>query len=278
LSQGVAEVFREAGRVHIARGEKRLAVFLEKLPTKEDQTRFFEAARAFLSFDWKIRNLPAGRRRALLRATIENVDQEKNILTELWRASYRVLHEVRPGAGASELDVQLFVTRVLMARLIVGGIQGAADKIALLDAALLLRELSDRAQETRSKSEGKNARREALTDDSAQHAQRVAHLKTEAAKLRQDRPHLRSQRERAAKLNRRFQKQGLRYWPTSGALIEFARRNRHSCDYCRHRYPGARKRRSRQAAATFPEVKSEAPERGSSEACQTRMPASPCRR
>jgi hypothetical protein len=219
LSRSVAEVFREAGRVHIARGDKRLAVFLENLPRKEDQRRFFEAARAFLSFDLKIRNLSAAKRSSLLRAPIES------ILTELWRASYRVLREDHPGVGASELDEQLFGTRLLMARLIIGGIQGAADKKALLNAALLLRELSDDAREIRSKRGGKSGRHEALAESNAQRAQQATRLKSEAEKLRQERPHLRSQRDLADKLNRRFRKQGWQPWASPRALIEFARRS-----------------------------------------------------
>jgi hypothetical protein len=219
LSRSVAEVFREAGRFHIARGDKRLAVFLENLPHKEDQRRFFEAARAFLSFDLKIRNLPAAKRSALVRAPIES------ILTELWRASYRVLREDHPGVGASELDVQLFGTRLLMARLIVGGMQGTDDKKTLLDAALLLRELSDRAREIRSESEGKRGRLDTLAGGDAQRKRLSALLRTEAEKLLKD-TRLRSKRDRANVLNKRIQKLTGFAWPTRDALVEFARRNK----------------------------------------------------
>jgi hypothetical protein len=111
-----------------------------------------------LFFDWKIRNLTPGRRKALLHVPIENADQEANVVAALWLASDRLLRENPPGDGKSELDIQLFGTRLLMARLIVGGLQGASDRRALLDAALLLRELSESAQLIRSKNEGKSGR------------------------------------------------------------------------------------------------------------------------
>jgi hypothetical protein len=212
VSRGVADVFRDAG-------ERYIAAFIESLPTEEDRSRFFDAARTFLSFDWKIRNLPPGRRRNLLHAN------GSNLATALWQAAQRLLGEDHPSENNTSVDIQLFGARLLMARVIVEGFRGASDRKALLEAALLLRELGDDAQNIRSKSEAKNARREALADDSAPHAQRVARLRMEAERLRRERPHLQSQRDRAAKLNRRFQKHDLQHWPSTGALIEFARRN-----------------------------------------------------
>lgn len=225
MSRGVAAVFREAGRIHNATGERRLAAFLENLPTDEDRSRFLDAARAFLSFDWKIRNLTPGRRKALLHVPIENADQEANVVAALWLASDRLLRENPPGDGKSELDIQLFGTRLLMARLIVGGLQGASDRRALLDAALLLRELSESAQLIRSKNEGKSGRLDALSDENAERKRRSALLRGEAEKIRSERPTLRSKKDRADKLNKRFQKQGWKPWPSPDALVQFARRN-----------------------------------------------------
>jgi hypothetical protein len=218
VSGGVAEVFRSFGKRYLADEEKRLAAFLTSLPTDEDRSRFAEASRLFLSSDPVIRKLPAGRRRALLRApTLQLLlDAADRVLSEHYS---RVLSENHPDRG-SELDK----ARLRMAQLIVAGIH-ATSRNVILQTALLLREASDKAQEVRSKSGGKSGRSEALADSSAQRGQWAARLKAEAEKLRQERPSL-SQRARAEILNRRFRKQKLHYWPTPQAMIEFARRNR----------------------------------------------------
>jgi len=220
VNRGVADVFVEAGHRHVEAVQRRLAAFIESLPTEKDRSRFLDAARAFLSFDPEIGSLLPGRRRILLHT------EGSDLAIALWQASERLLQEDRPREAVSDLEVELFGVRLLMATLIVGGLQGASDRRALKEAALLLRELDSDAQKIRSKSGGKSGRLDALADNSSQQAQRVALLKTEAEKLRRERPHLRSQRERAAKLNRRFQKQDLPHWSTPGALIEFARRNK----------------------------------------------------
>jgi hypothetical protein len=215
VSRSVADVFREAGQRHLADGERCLSAFLENLPTEEDQRRFLEAARAFLSFDSGIRNLPAARRSALLNTPIE-----ADLISELWLASDRLLHEDQPGGRHSDLEIQLYVARVLMAKLIVGGLQGASDRNALMNAALRLRELSEQAQATRSKIEGKNARSEAIEND-PRYKRRLTLLKSEADKLRKTTRLLRK-RDRARQLNKRM---GSDAWPSPDALTEFARRN-----------------------------------------------------
>jgi hypothetical protein len=217
VSGGVAEVFRSAG-------ERYLAAFLGSLPTDEDRSRFVEAARLFLSFDQKIRNLPPGPRRVLLRAPIKDANQKSRIIAELWGAATRLLREDAPSDRGSELDIQFFGARVLMARLIVGGLQDTSHRDALLKAALLLRELGDSAGLIRSKSGGKSSRLEALSESSAEHKRRSALLKTEAEKLRKRRPDL-SQSARASHLNRQLQRQGQQPWTTNAAMLEYARRN-----------------------------------------------------
>ena len=174
----------------------------------------------------KIRNRPEGQRRALVNTTIE-----ADLISELWLASDRLLREPPPGEHDSKLEIQLYVTRVLMARLIVGGIQGASDRTALKDAALQLHELSNHAREARSRHGGKTGRREALAESKSQRDQLVAHVKREAGRLRQECPHLKSQSDLANTLVKRFQKQeifreqGWLCWKSFGALIEFTRRN-----------------------------------------------------
>jgi hypothetical protein len=214
MSRSVADVFREAGKRHVAAGAKQLAAFIEKLPTNEDYRRFMDAARGFLSFDMKTRNLLPERRRTVLSA------EGRKLAVALWEAAERLLKEDPPSEKQSSgSDLRLFGTRLLMAKLIVRGLQGASDKRVLFEAALQLRELGAYAQATRSKSEATNARREALADSSAQRGQRVARLKTEAGKLRNS--HLRKS-DRARRLNRSM---GPEAWPTADALIAFARRN-----------------------------------------------------
>ena len=148
MSRSIANVFREVGERHVAAGAKQLAAFIESLPTEDDYTRFMDAARAFLSFDWEIRNLRPDRRRKMLH--VEGPD----LAAALWQAAKRLLSEnpLSKNKG-SDLDK----TRLLMAALIAGGLRGASDKEVLLKAALQLRELSANAQATRSESEGKNA-------------------------------------------------------------------------------------------------------------------------
>jgi hypothetical protein len=223
VSHSIADVFREAGKRHVAAGAKRLAAFIESLPTDEDYSRFTDAGRDFLSFDGEIQNLPAGRRR-----TARQVEGSE-FVTALWEAARRVLKENPPSEKQhSDFDFRLFGTRLLMARLIIGGLRGASDKKALMEAALLLRGLSEDAKAIRSKSEAKKARHEKLTENSAQHAQRVQFLKTEAEKLLKteaEKPrNLRLRKsDRARQLNKRM---GAYTWPTHNALIAFARRNR----------------------------------------------------
>jgi hypothetical protein len=219
VSHSIADVFREAGKRHVAAGAKQLAAFIENLPTDEDHRRFADAARVFLSFDMKIRNLPADRRRTELRA--EGYD----LAVALFEAAQRLSKEKPPSEKqGSDSDFQLFGMRLLMAELIVRGLQSASDKRVLLEAALQLHDLGTHAQATRSKGEAESARSEALAESSARRGQWAARLKTEAEKLRQERPSL-SQKARAEILNKRFQKQKLHYWPTPRAMIEFARRS-----------------------------------------------------
>jgi hypothetical protein len=219
-------VFRETGKRRLTAAKAHLAAFVESLPTDIDRKRFLDAARLFLSFDLKTRNLSAARRTALVYGPITSHAHESAILSELWEASRRLLAENGPPAGSSDENAQLSATRLLIARLVVAGILGAADRRVLLDATLLLRELTDRAQRLRSAGEGKSGRRDALSETSPQRALTAAQLRAEAEQLRKDRPHLRSKRDRARKINERFKRNGRHNWPNHDALIEFARRNK----------------------------------------------------
>jgi hypothetical protein len=212
----IADVFREAGERHIAAGAKHLAAFIESLPTEEDRSRFLDAARAFLSFDPELGRLPTGRRRDLLHAN------GSDLATALWQVAKRLLDEDPPSKNSGlDSDIQLFGARLLMARLIIGGLRGASDKSALINAALALRELSNDAQAIRSKSAGETARREALEENSAERTRLVARLKAEAESLLKT-TRLRFKRDRARHLNKRM---GADAWSTADALVEFARRN-----------------------------------------------------
>lgn len=223
MARSIADVFRQAARTH----EKRISAFIDHLPTTEDRRRFFEAARLFLSFDREIMSLPPARRRTLLNKPIEeDTNQQSIIVAALWQASKRLLRENLPGDDDDDDDdLRLFGARILMARLTVGGLQGISDRRALMDAALQLRELGTAAELARSTQGGRSARRDALSETSAQRKLQSARLKVEAEKLRKERPNLRSKRDRADKLNKRFKKNGWDAWPTSDALVEYARRN-----------------------------------------------------
>jgi hypothetical protein len=211
VSGGVAEVFRNSSKRYLAEEEKRLAAFLTSLPTDEDRSRFAEAARLFLSSDPVIRKLPAGRRRAQLRAPTAQL---------LLEAADRVFSEDHQGGG-SELDR----TRLRIAQLIVGGIHATTRRV-LVETALLLRETSDQARDVRSKIEGKRGRAEAISGD-ARNKRRVAFLKPAAEHFRKT-TRLRTEKDRARRLFDQSKKQLERAdrWSTVEALIEFARRNR----------------------------------------------------
>jgi hypothetical protein len=217
VNRSVADAFREAGQRH-------LAALVARLPTDNDERRFFEAAKAFLSFDGGTRRLPSARRKALLNAPIETADTSA-ILASLWAAVQRVLKENPPGDSASNAEAQLFGYRVLMARLIVGGLHGASDRRALTEATLQLREMDGLARLARSESAGKSGRLEALSDTNAQRERRSAWLRTEAEKVRRERPNLGSQVDRANTLNKRAQKAGWTPWRSNRALIAYAYRN-----------------------------------------------------
>jgi hypothetical protein len=206
VSGGVAEVSRNFGKRDLADEEKRLAAFLTSLPTDEDRSRFAEAARLFLRSDPVIRKLPAGRRRALLRAPT---------LQLLLDAADRVLSENHSDRG-SELDK----ARLRMAQLIVAGIH-ATNRNVILQTALRLREASDKAQEVRSKSGGKQGRDEAIKAADAQRNRRIARLKIEVKKIPET-TRRQSKRSRARHLNRRM---GPDAWPSADALVQFTRRN-----------------------------------------------------
>jgi hypothetical protein len=121
MSRSVTDVFREAGKHYLTAGAKQLAAFTERLPTEEDRSRFLDAARAFLSLDGEIQRLSPGRRRAVLGG------EGSDLAAELWHAAERLLSEDPPSEN-SGLDFQLFGARLLMAKLIIEGLQGASDK------------------------------------------------------------------------------------------------------------------------------------------------------
>jgi hypothetical protein len=159
-----------------------------------------------------------------LHGPIETADQS-SVIGALWQASERLLQEDLPRGAGSDLELELFGTRILMATLIVRGLRGPSDKSALMDAALALHEMSDRAGRLRNMSEGKSGRLDALADGSAQRKGLSALLRTEAEKLLKV-TRLRSKRDRANVLNKRIQKLTGFAWPTRDALAEFARRNK----------------------------------------------------
>jgi hypothetical protein len=203
MSRGVGYGFRIADK-YLAEEEKRAIASLTSPPTDEDRKSFFEAARLFLSSDPEIRKLPAGRRRATLRAPTFQL---------LLDAADQVFDEDHARSGSA---------RLRMAQLIVAGIHATKRRV-LRETTLRLREASEQAQAVRSKSGGKSGRSEA----NVRHKRRVAFLKPAAEKLLETTA-LRTEKGRARRLlNQAAKHPGIGdIWPTVEALIEFARRNR----------------------------------------------------
>lgn len=214
MSRGVADVFREAGDRYVA-----------SLLTIEDRRRFLEAARVILALDGNTKRLSQERRSALLTAPIEDAGQEAVIIAALWPALARVLDDWPRTAALDPqpAEARLLMLRGLMARLIAGGLKDAQDRNTLREATLQLHELGSRANLSSRQKDGAKRHQVSPTETSEEDKARAGRLRSEAQKLRKDRPDLRSTRSRARVLNIRF---GKEKWRTPGALIEYARRRR----------------------------------------------------